>query len=163
MHGYKNWKKRTVPKVGERPTTGVVVDASCLPVRDSIARDGFYHGPVEWRSADVATTRITYSTPVYMHGNINVAEFLAIVDAVSLLHQQDDHTTIVYSDSLTAIAWYRRRAVKSKYPRNEKTAVMHGLIDEALAWLKKHNPSVHRVKFWDNVVWGENPADFGRK
>ena len=36
------------------------------------------------------------------------------------------------------------------------------LIDRAILWLKKNNYSII-IKKWETKLWGEIPADFGRK
>jgi len=160
-YGYRK-HKRIVPEVGPRPLTGLVGDASCLPVRDSVQRHGFFHGPVEWQVVDIATGKKVFCSPVYQFGNVNIAELLAILDATSLLHQVDDHETPVYSDSLTAIAWYRHKKIKSTYPRNEQTERLYDLLSDMMKWVIKERPT-NPVLFWDNVKWRENPADYGRK
>lgn len=154
--------RRFVPEVGPRPTFGLVGDASCLPVRYSIQRDGFFHGAVEWQIVDIATGKKIFYSPVYAFGNVNIAELLAILDGVSLLHQADDHETPVYSDSLTAIAWYRNGRIKSTYPRNQHTEHLHDTLSSMMQWAQQNKPA-NQVLFWDNVRWGENLADYNRK
>lgn len=145
------------------PTSGIVVDASCIPVRDSIQRDGFYHGAVEWQVFDVATGRRIFASKVYHHGNINQGEFNAIVDAVYLLQAIGERTVPVYSDSMTAIAWFNNRKVSSKHPHNELTEEISSATKRSLAWIKENHQRLNPVLFWNNRVWGENPADYGRK
>lgn len=154
--------KRIVPEVGPRPEKGIVVDASCLAVQDSIERHGYFHGVVEWRARDIATHEPLHTSATFQQGNINIAEFIAIVDAVFLLHESGDTETPVYSDSLTAIAWVRNRKVRTKHPRNDETKAIMGMMDTCLQWLIEANPT-NPVRFWDNVLWEENPADYGRK
>lgn len=145
-----------------KPTTGICVDASCMQVRDSIKRDGFYHGALEWQILALPNLTPIHASPVYPHANINLGEFVAIVDAMRILKARGDKTTTVYSDSLTAIAWYKNKRVKSRHPRNEKTAHILDTVARALQWVKEVNPP-NPVVFWDKVIWDENPADFGRK
>lgn len=133
-----------------------------MPVRDSIGRDGFYHGALEWQIFLLPDVEPRQKSGVYPYGNINLGEFVAIVDAMRLLKACGDKTTTVYSDSLTAIAWYKNKRVKSRHPRNEKTAHILDTVAAALQWVKEVNPP-NPVVFWDKVIWDENPADFGRK
>lgn len=154
--------KRIVPEVGPKPEDGIVVDASCLPVRDSIPTDGYFHGVVEWQAVDLVSGQTIHASRPHPYGSINLAEFIAIVDALSLLHANGNTSTPVYSDSLTAIAWVRNRKVKSKHPRNEQTKAIMGMMDACFTWLVMTKPT-NPVLFWDNVLWSENPADYGRK
>jgi ribonuclease HI len=39
---------------------------------------------------------------------------------------------------------------------------VYELIERAEQWLKK-NTTPFRVLKWETELWGENPADFGRK
>lgn len=159
---YRKHKKRFVPQVGPRPTAGLVVDASCIAVQNSLQVDGFYHGAVEWQVKDIASGALAFSSQIYQFGNVNLAELLAIIDGVSLLHNADDHSTPIYSDSLTAIAWYRNRKAKTRHPLNEFTYPILDLVDQMMKWLISTKPT-NPVLFWDNQKWGENPADYGRK
>jgi hypothetical protein len=41
---------------------------------------------------------------------------------------------------------------------------MQGRLTKAFDWLKKEQPhTVIQVEHWKTKIWGENPADFGRK
>jgi len=154
--------KRIVPEVGPKPEDGIVVDASCLPVRDSIPTDGYFHGVVEWQAVDLVSGQTIHASRPYEYGNINLAEFIAIVDALSLLHANGNTSTPVYSDSLTAIAWVKNRKMKTRHPRTGNAYRIMGLADASMDWLLDTKP-MNPVRFWDNVLWGENPADYGRK
>lgn len=133
-----------------------------MPVRDSIGRDGFYHGALEWQVIVLPDRGQLLASGIFYHANVNLGEFVAIVDAMRILKARGDKTTTVYSDSLTAIAWYKNKRVKSRHPRNEKTAHILDTVAAALQWVKEVNPP-NPVVFWDKVIWDENPADFGRK
>lgn len=83
---YRHHHKRFVPQVGPKPLAGLVVDASCIAVQNSLQVDGFFHGAVEWQAHDIASQSTIFASPVYHFGNVNLAELLAIIDGVSLLH-----------------------------------------------------------------------------
>lgn len=138
------------------------MDASCLPVRESIRRDGYFHGVLEWKVIDLQTNKTMFNSRVYTHGNVNLGEYIAIIDALSLLRGIGDDNTPVYSDSLTAIAWFKKRKVKSKHPVNESTGPIMGCLKAAMEWQLTNRPT-NPVLFWDKAIWDENPADFGRK
>jgi len=90
-----------------------------------------------------------------------LGEFLAIVHALALC-QKKGWTDAIYTDSMTAQAWIKKKAVKSTLLRSPETAEVWDLVDRAIDWLKK-NPVERHILKWDTKNWGEIPADFGRK
>lgn len=94
-------------------------------------------------------------------GTNNIGEFLAIVHGLALL-QQAKLNIPIYSDSRTAIAWVRKKKCNSNLPRNEKTEKVWQLIDRAEQWLQTHTYTTE-IRKWETDIWGEIPADFGRK
>ena len=98
--------------------------------------------------------------PVY--GTNNIGEFLAIVHALALVEQGKLTVAAIYSDSVTAQAWVRQRRCKSKLIQTADNAPVFELINRANAWLATHAVSTNVLK-WKTDVWGEIPADFGRK
>jgi ribonuclease HI len=68
----------------------------------------------------------------------------------------------VYSDSSTAIKWVNDKKTKTKLIPSDKNAEIFDLINRAESWLQKNNYSNPLLK-WDTKIWGEIPADFGRK
>ena len=65
-------------------------------------------------------------------------------------------------DSITAISWVRKKKCNTKLERTEKTERLFLLVDRALIWLKTNSYSTEILK-WKTKIWGEIPADFGRK
>lgn len=90
-----------------------------------------------------------------------IGEFLAIVHALALLTKQNSALPI-YSDSLTAISWVRKKKANTKLERTAKNAEIFDLIERAEKWLAT-NRFPNPILKWDTEAWGENPADFGRK
>lgn len=142
-----------------RPVFGVAVDASCIGESD---RGEYFHGRVEWQAKCLETGKPIFKSHVRRFGTVNIAELMAIVDAVSLLHQNGLHDVPVYSDSLTAIAWYRNGKHKSKMPHNRDTAPNIALMQHAFLWINENKPTNPVLK-WRTDLWGEIPADYGRK
>ena len=96
------------------------------------------------------------------HGTNNIGEFLALVHAIAHA-KKENLTTIVYSDSVTAIAWVRNKKHNTTLARSAGTEYAWKLLDRAEAWLKANSyPNVTVVK-WPTKEWGEIPADYGRK
>lgn len=117
-------------------------------------------GPMEYRGIDLATgAEVFHFGPV--HGTNNIGEFLAIVHALALMEKQGIRKTI-YSDSRNAILWVQKRQCKTKLDRTPQTAQLYNVIARAEMWLKTHSFRVP-IEKWETKLWGEVPADFGRK
>lgn len=144
-----------------------VVNYSCFPeIRtDAWAVDGACAGspgPMEYRCVEVAGGRELFHIGPIAGGTNNIAEYLALVHALALLDQRGDHSTPVYSDSRTALSWLRNRRSKTTLTPTDENAKVFELLERANRWVCAHrlfNP----VLKWQTEVWGEIPADFGRK
>ena len=104
--------------------------------------------------------QIFHFGPVF--GTNNIGEFLAIVHALALLWQKGQHDMPVYSDSLNAITWVKKKKCKTTLERSEKTEKLYQIIWRAEMWLHTHDYRNPILK-WPTDQWGEIPADFGRK
>ncbi len=119
-------------------------------------------GPMEYRGVRVADGAEIFHVGPYEGGTNNIGEYLALVHALALLHKAGDTTTPIYSDSRTGMSWLRRGRANTKVeptPQNER---LRAIIARADAWISRHgicNP----VLKWETELWGEIPADFGRK
>jgi ribonuclease HI len=129
----------------------LVVDAACSG----------NPGDMEYQGIYLATRQKVFAMGPFADGTNNIGEFLAIVHALALLHQQTSNLP-VYSDSRTAIGWVKKKKANTKLDPTARNQPIFDLIDRAEAWLRTHayaNP----VLKWETDEWGENPADFGRK
>lgn len=111
---------------------------------------------------DIATGEILISSQVYPQGTINLAEFIAIATAVKHFHEKGDHLTPIYSDSYIAINWYRDRDLRSNLPLNEFTWEIIDAADDMMKWVEANSPR-NPVMKWRTRLWGDVPADYGRK
>lgn len=133
-------------------------------------------GKMEYQGVDAATgTQIFHYGPV-LGGTNNIGEFLAIVHALALMKRQAEQalaagnaalaeqllTMRIYSDSRTAQAWVRERKCKTKLAMTEENAQLFQVIQRAENWLQVNSYRNPVVK-WQTELWGEIPADFGRK
>ena len=117
-------------------------------------------GMMEYQGVYVATgQRIFHFGPMF--GTNNIGEFLAIVHALAYMKKQNISMPI-YSDSRNAMSWVRQKKCRTKLERNAKTEPLFQLIERAEKWLRDNTISVPIVKC-DKTLWGETPADFGRK
>jgi ribonuclease HI len=97
----------------------------------------------------------------YPDATVNLGEFMAVVEALVVLKREGKDWPI-YSDSLTAIAWVRNRAIKTTLPRRASNRKVFELADRAVRWLQDNTFSTKILK-WKTSEWGEIPADYGRK
>lgn len=118
-------------------------------------------GILEYRGVETMSGRQLFHQGPYPMGTINIGEFLAIVHALAYLKKRNSALP-VYSDSRTAIHWVKNKAIKTKLTRNAETAGLFELIDRAVRWLQE-NDFPNQVLKWETGIWGEIPADFGRK
>ena len=153
----KNAKKKTeAARTGSDTLPASVIDNS-LAVDAACSGNP---GPMEYRGVHVASRQeIFHFGP--MKGTNNIGEFLAIVHGLALLKQKGFDMPI-YSDSVNAISWVRQKKCKTKLPRNEETEELFKVIERAEKWLRE-NTYTTRILKWETKVWGEIPADFGRK
>lgn len=146
--------KREKMKTGKLPegfdTNCVVVDAACSG----------NPGQMEYRGVYLATGQeIFHYGPTF--GTNNIGEFLAIVHGLALLKQKNIRMPI-YSDSRNALGWVKKKMCKTKLARTPKTEALFQLIERAEKWLKENSYETPVLK-WETRLWGEIPADFGRK
>jgi ribonuclease HI len=127
-----------------KPTKGICVDAG------TIGNPGicFYRG------LDLETGRLLFEANIGM-GTNNIAEFLACVHAIYYVKSNNIKLDI-YSDSLTAIAWVKHKKVKTTF----KGEILKRLL-KACDYLIENNTI--QIKKWETTIWGEIPADYGRK
>ncbi|WP_077196859.1 RNase H family protein [Prevotella ihumii] len=118
-------------------------------------------GPMEYQCIDLATGGQEFHFGPVL-GTNNIGEFLAIVHALALMEQRGIKDKVIYSDSYNAILWVKKKKCKTTLVRNEKTEKLYQIIARAEQWLRSHAVTTPIIK-WETKLWGEIPADFGRK
>jgi ribonuclease HI len=141
----ENWKLKV-------PNGSIAVDAACSG----------NPGDMEYRGVDAYTKSEIFRIGPLQEGTNNIGEFLAIVHALALLQKRNDSNTIIYSDSKIAINWVKLKHPNTKLKFTNKNKSIQDLIERAVQWLKT-NVYKNPIKKWETELWGENPADFGRK
>ena len=135
----------------------VAVDAQAIAVDAACSGNP---GQMEYRGVYLKTgEEIFHYGPVF--GTNNIGEFLAIVHGLALL-QQRGYTIPIYSDSVNAMLWVKRKQCRTTLPVNDKTQTLHEHIHRAETWLRTHTYT-NDLRKWETEKWGEIPADFGRK
>jgi ribonuclease HI len=148
----QNHRKRLQP-ITDRPIpNALVVDGAC----------NLQTGNFEFQGLYLHDRRTAFKSPVLPLGTNNLAEFLGLV--AGLRHVADAGLDcVVYSDSITALAWVRRRAHKCAAVHNGLvTPEVAQITEDAIDWLKSATRLPACLK-WETRHWGENPADYGRK
>lgn len=145
-------------------TPSIAVDAACSGNPGKMEYQGVF---VDFGTQPLTITQL-FKSPVFENGTNNIGEFLAIVHALAWQKQKRTQYPI-YSDSVNAQKWVREKKCKTKLQPNEKNAYLFELVDRAERWLventewMKTNSAVIPVLKWQTEIWGEIPADYGRK
>ena len=143
--------KEQIEKAGMPDFESLSVDAACSG----------NPGMMEYQGVYSRTGERIFHQGIFEDGTNNVGEFLALVHGLAFLKQKNSPLPI-YTDSKTALAWVRNKKVKSELERTEKNFILFDLIERAERWLQTNEYSTE-IKKWETAVWGEIPADFGRK
>jgi ribonuclease HI len=134
------------------------------PVYPSISVDAACSGNpglMEYRGVDTKSGEELFHQGPFEQGTNNVGEFLALVHGLALLKKANSSVP-VYTDSVNAITWVKAKKCKTKLVENDKNKSIFELIDRAENWLAD-NEYPNQIFKWETKVWGEIPADFGRK
>lgn len=129
-----------------RPTEGIATDAA----------HSMKNGKTEYQAINLATRERIFCRNL---GNqtTNIGEFLAVVEAVKYIIENDFQPRVIFTDSMTAIAWFKAKKTSSTKPNKD--------LQRAEMFLRALSADVDTIEVihWDNKRWGETPADFGRK
>lgn len=134
------------------------------PINESLAVDAACSGnpgDMEYRGVYTATGQEIFHIGPLKKGTNNVGEFLALVHGLALLKQKGSPLPI-YSDSRNAISWVKKKKCKTLLERVPENEIIFELIERAEKWLNENSYTTTIYK-WETSVWGEIPADFGRK
>jgi ribonuclease HI len=129
-----------------RPTEGIATDAA-HSTKNSIT---------EYQAIDLKTGEQLFYRGL---GNqtVNIGEFLGVVQAAKYIIEHNFQPRVIYTDSLTAITWFRNKQTASKKANS--------MLKKAEIFLKAFAAEIDSIQVihWDNQTWGETPADFGNK
>ena len=150
---------------GKPASQGKWREASIKPIRPSICVDAACSGSpgiLEYRGVFTESADEFFRAGPYPDGTNNVGEFLAIVHALTWLEKQEQFLPI-YSDSRNAISWVYTGKCRTQLKHTARNAPLFAIIHSAENWLAENELRDDAVLKWDTELWGENPADFGRK
>ena len=118
-------------------------------------------GIMEYQGVDTKTKEVLFKMGPFNNATNNIGEFLALVHGIAIL-EKDLKKKIIYSDSITAMSWVRKKRCQTKLTRSKENEEVFILVERAILWLKENKYSAI-IKKWETKNWGEIPADFGRK
>lgn len=139
-------------------------ESKVKPSGDIIAVDAACSGNpglMEYRGVYLRTGQEIFHQGPFTQGTNNIGEFLAIVHALAL-QTSKKLTMPIYSDSMNALTWVKKKKCNTKLVKTQANKEIFNLIDRAEKWLNTHTPDIPLLK-WETRLWGEIPADFGRK
>jgi ribonuclease HI len=150
---------------GKPSSMGKWREASIQPTLPSLSVDAACSGSpgkLEYRGVETESGKEIFRFGPFPDGTNNVGEFLAIVHALTWLSKHEKQLPI-YSDSENAIAWVYTGKCNTRLKHTAKNAPLFIMIRSAENWLAENELDDDAVLKWDTGLWGENPADFGRK
>lgn len=159
----QGWKKVLYKKAGAKKSkksfsnfsinyNSIAVDAACSG----------NPGDMEYRGVKTADAEEIFKMGPFKMGTNNVGEFLALVHALALLKKMGRTDIPIYSDSRIAIGWIKKKKANTKLAKTKTNEEIFNLLDRAHSWLA-NNKVENTILKWETKVWGEIPADFGRK
>lgn len=146
-------------------------------------------GPVEYRAVSLREGKELFRVGPLEWGSVNLAEFLAIVEAMVIIFCHFEWSEaklrnllstnnksfldklgmttppIIYSDSKIAINRVRNWSFSTTVDRNRQNRQLFDRLDMAINWLVQHPHRSYSVELRQRPtkLWGQIPADFGRK
>lgn len=142
-----------IRRIGKPIELSLSVDAACNEMSGLMEYQGVWTFDKE---------QVVFRKGPYQGGTNNIGEFLALVHGLAWLKKQSDpkmHSLPIYSDSKIAMNWIKAKKCRT----NAGSSIeLNDLIKRAEQWLQSNSYNNPIMK-WETKVWGEIPADFGRK
>ena len=149
----KDLSAEEIERIGKPIELSMSVDAACNEMSGVMEYQGVWTFDKE---------QVIFRKGPYQGGTNNIGEFLALVHGLAWLKNHKDlkmHNLPIYSDSRIAMGWIKAKKCRTK---STKSAELNQLIKRAENWLQNNQFNNPIIK-WETKVWGEIPADFGRK
>ncbi len=157
---YADYKGKTVKKKISKELLAKIGQPNLYSIAVDAASSG-NPGKMEYRGVDTQTQKQLFHQGPFLQGTNNIGEFLALVHGLAFL-QKHNSDRIIYTDSRIAMGWTKKKKCNTKLQLNSKNKDVFELVTRAENWLKSNTFQTKIVK-WETKVWGEIPADFGRK
>jgi ribonuclease HI len=147
----KDLTAEELEKIGDPIELSLAVDAACNN-----------KGDFEYQGVWTFSKENVFRIGPYKKGSNNIGEFLGLVHSLAYLNSHKDpemKNMPIYTDSRIAMGWVKAKKCRTKKVPPKDVA---NLIDRAEKWLWSNTYSNPILK-WETKLWGEIPADFGRK
>lgn len=160
------WGKKNKSKRDAKPQlTPEQLAKIGMPIEDALCVDAACSGKtmeMEYRGVWYRDRSVYFAAGPHPRATNNLGEFLAIVHGLALM-MKEGNTAPIYTDSKIAMAWVAKKQVRSQtQSRGETSAGVNQLVSRAVKWLID-NQYPNPILKWHTDVWGEIPADYGRK
>lgn len=149
----KDLSEEEIKKIGDPIELSLSVDAACNEMTGIMEYQGVWTFDKD---------QVVFRKGPYSGGSNNIGEFLALVHGLAWLKNHQDkkmHELPIYSDSRIAMGWIKAKKCRTKSVGSQE---LEELIRRAEVWLQR-NIYKNPILKWETKVWGEIPADFGRK
>lgn len=117
-------------------------------------------GDMEFQWILMSTWEYVFQSGVYTSGTNNIAEFLALYEAIRWA-KMNKFNWVIFSDSKVALSWVKRKVCNTDYSKINNPELIQ-YINQAVGYLKT-NIIDNDIYRWNTKEWWENPADYGRK
>lgn len=115
-------------------------------------------GKTFFRGVDISTGEVIFEEIIEGVSTNNIGEYVAICFAI---RDRTNPKTPIYSDSMTALTWVKKKKASSTIELSKDTEHTFKLLRECETILNEYYTT--DVYKWDTKNWGENIADYGRK
>lgn len=157
---YADYKGKTTKKTISQEQRNLIGEPNLFSIAVDAASSG-NPGKMEYRGVDTQTHKQLFHQGPFQQGTNNIGEFLALVHGLAFLKNHNSDR-MIYSDSRIAMGWVKKKKCNTKLKKTAQNKVLFELVERAENWLKTNTYTTQVVK-WETKVWGEIPADFGRK
>lgn len=120
--------------------------------------------PIEYRGVSMRDNKEIFSIWPLSWGSTNIAEYLGIIHGLAWMMNHPEYT-VLYSDSKIAINRVETKSFRTQIQEDDDNTELRNLIRRAQEWLR-NNPTRNQtitLKKRPTKLWGQIPADFGRK
>jgi len=153
----RRYVKKDEPELLSVPDSKPIVPSICVDAACNMETR-----VMEYRCVDTDTGAEIFHEGPFNGATNNIGEYLALVHALAMFKKSGVRGGIIYSDSVTAMAWVRDKQHNSKVEPDESNSKVMAMLSRADNWLSRHDYDTSVLK-WETKRWGEIPADFGRK
>lgn len=120
--------------------------------------------PIEYRGVCINNKKEIFSIWPLSGGSTNIAEYLGIIHGLAWMMDHSDYT-ILYSDSKIAINRVETNTFRTQIHETNENKELRDIIRRAQERLRNNPTRKQKIvlKKRPTKLWGQIPADFGRK